>query len=191
MSSVSQPFGLRPKYHGSGGLIRPTPGPYTITTGYSSNILQNQPVKIIPSSTGEGTLAAAAIGDHFIGTFQGVEWTDTDGRRNYSNKWTANVAGSDIVAYVTEDPNIIYEIQSNAALTVADIGKQYNFTAITAGSAVTGLSALMLDVASVDTNASLQVMNISPAPDNAWGDTYVIVQVRISEHQFVADVASF
>lgn len=192
MSSTSAPFGLRPYNHGSGGLIRPTPGPYTITTGYSSAIYQNQPVKIIPSSTGEGTIGAAAVNDRFIGTFQGVEWTDTSGRRQYDNKWTANTAGTDIVAYVTEDPNIIYEIQANAALTVADIGKQYDFTtAGTTSSALVGFSSMALDVASVAANAALQVLNIVPGPDNAWGDAYPIVQVRISEHQMVADVAGF
>lgn len=188
MSSTSAPFGLRPSYSPS-GVIRPTA--YTITTGYSSNILQNQPVKIVPSSTGEGTIAAAAIGDRFIGTFQGVEYTDTNGRRVVSNKWIASTAATDIVAYVTLDPSIVYDIQSNAALTVADIGKQYDFSTITAGSTTTGLSQLMLDVASAATNASLRLIGITPGPDNAWGDTYVIVQVQISEHQNVADVAAY
>jgi hypothetical protein len=188
MSSVSQPFGLRPVYSPS-GTVRPTA--YSILTGYASNILQNQPVKIVTSSTGEGTIAAAAIGDRFIGTFQGVEFTDTDGRRRVSNKWTASLAATDIVAYVTLDPTIVYEIQSNAALTVADIGKQYDFTTIGTGSTVVGISQMMLDVASAAANASFRLIGITPGPDNNWGDTYVIAQVQISEHQNVADVAAY
>ena len=188
MSSVSQPFGLRPVYSPS-GVVRPTA--YSILTGYASNILQNQPVKIVTSSTGEGTIAAAAIGDRFIGTFQGVEFTDTDGRRRVSNKWTASLAATDIVAYVTLDPTSVYEIQSNAALTVADIGKQYDFTTIGTGSTVVGISQMMLDVASAAANASFRLIGITPGPDNNWGDTYVIAQVQISEHQNVADVAAY
>lgn len=187
MSATSQPFGLRASYHPS-GVVRPAQ--YTILTGYASNIFQNQPVKIVPSSTGEGTIAAAAVGDRFIGTFQGVEWTDTDGRRRVSNKWTASTAGTDIVCYVTLDPAIVYEIQSNAALAITDIGKQYDFTAAS-GSTVVGLSTQMLDVASAAANASLQLVGITAGSDNAWGDTYVIAQVRISEHQMAADVAAF
>ena len=91
MSTTSAPFGLAVDYHPS-GVTRPTM--YSILTGYASNILQNQPVRIIPSSTGEGTLAPAAIGATLIGTFQGVEWTDSDGRRRVSNKWTASTAAS-------------------------------------------------------------------------------------------------
>jgi len=170
-------------------VVRPTA--YTILTGYATNIFQNQPVKIVTSSTGEGTIAAAAIGDRFIGTFQGVEFTDSDGRRRVSNKWTASLAATDIVAYVTLDPTIVYEIQSNAALAITDIGKQYDFTTIGTGSTVVGISQMMLDVASATTNASFRLIGITPGPDNNWGDTYVIAQVQISEHQNVADVAAY
>jgi hypothetical protein len=184
MSSTSAPFGLRAAYSPS-GVVRPTA--FTIVSAYNAGILQNQPVKLGT----DGSIQAAAIGDRFIGTFSGVEFTDTDGRRRVSNKWTASTSGTDIVAYATLDPTMVYEIQSNAALNLTDIGKQYDFTTITAGSTTTGLSALMLDVASSATNASMRVINISPGPDNAWGDTYVIAQVQISEHHMVADVAAF
>lgn len=187
MSAISQPFGLRAAYSPS-GTVRPAA--YTITSGYASNIFQSQPVKIVPSSTGEGTIAAAAVGDRFIGTFCGVEWTDTDGRRRVSNKWTTGTVGTDIVCYVTLDPTIVYEIQSNAALAVSDIGKQYDFT-VASGSTVVGVSSQMLDVASAAANASLRLLGITPGPDNAFGDTYVIAQVQISEHQMVADQAAF
>lgn len=184
MSATSAPFGLRPVYSPS-GTIRPVA--YSIATGYASNILQNQPIKIHT----DGYINAAAAGDRFVGTFQGVEYTDTDGRRRVSNKWTASTAATDIVAYVTVDPSIVYEIQSDAALSIGDIGKEYDFTTAGTGSTVTGLSAMMLGVSTSAANAGLQLLNISPGADNAWGDTYVVAQVRISEHQLVADVAAF
>jgi len=186
MSATSQPFGLRPVYSPS-GVVRPVA--MSILTGYGSNILQNQPVKIGTN----GTIEAAAIGDRFVGTFQGVEFTDSEGRRRVSNKWTASTAGTDIIAYVTVDPSIVYEIQSSATIAVSDIGSQADFTTITAGSATTGLSQLMLDAATLTAvgNASLKILNASPGPDNAFGDTYVILQVQIAEHQFVADRVAF
>ena len=184
MSATSAPFGLRAVYSPS-GVVRPQA--MTILTGYAANILQNQPVKIGTN----GTIEAAAIGDRFIGTFGGVEWTDTDGRRRVSNKWTTGTAGTDIIAYVTLDPTMVYEIQSNAALNVLNIGEQYDSTTITAGSTTTGLSQMMLDVASTAANASLRLIGITPGSDNNWGDTYVIAQVQISEHQNVADRAAY
>ena len=182
MSATSAPFGLRPANSRS-GVVRTAA--MTIATGYATAIFQNQPVKIGT----DGTLQAAAAGDRFVGTFQGVEYTDSDGRRRVSNKWTASTAGTDIVAYATTDPSIVYEIQSGAALNVANIGEQYDFSA-GAGDATTGLSSQTLNVASTAANAGLRLLGITPGPDNNWGDTYVIAQVQISEHQMVADVAA-
>lgn len=182
MSSTSAPFGLKPAYHPSGS-VRPTA--YSIVTGYATTIYQYQPVKLV-----DGQIEAAAVNDRFIGTFSGVEWTDSEGRRRVSNKWTAATAGTDIVAYATLDPAIVYIIQSNATMTAADIGAQYDFTAAS-GNTTTGLSSQMLDTASVANNAALRVIGLEPGVSSAWGDTYVIVQVQISEHQNVADVADY
>jgi hypothetical protein len=186
MSTTSQPFGLRPAYSPSGTL---RPAAYTIVTGYAANILQNQPVKI----AADGSIQAAAIGERFIGTFQGVEFTDSDGRRRVSNKWTASLAATDIVAYVTLDPTMVYEIQANGSIALTDIGSQADFTTITAGSTVTGLSALMLDQATLTNsgNASLRIIGVAPGPDNAFGDNFTIVQVQIAEHQNIADRAAY
>lgn len=182
MSSTSAPFGLRPVYSPS-GVVRPTA--YSVDPTYATTIYQNQPVKLV-----DGNLEAAGVGDRFIGTFQGVEWTDSDGRYRVSNKWSAQSGASNITAYATLDPSIVYEIQSNATMDATTIGGQYDFTAAS-GNATTGLSSQMLDVSSIANNASFRVIGITPSATNAWGDNYVIVQVQISEHQNVADVADY
>jgi hypothetical protein len=76
---------------------------------------------------------------------------------------------------------------------VTDIGKQADFTVITAGSTTTGLSAMMLDTATLTDsgNAQVRIIGLSPAPDNDFGDSFTIVQVQISEHQNVADRAAY
>ena len=76
---------------------------------------------------------------------------------------------------------------------MTDIGKQADFTVITAGSTVTGLSAMMLDTATLtDTgNAQMRIIDLAPAPDNNFGDNFTIVQVQVSEHQNVADRAAY
>lgn len=188
MSATAAPFGLLPAYHGGGGTVRPTS--YSITSGYATSILSGGPVRIIPSSTGEGTIAAAAAGESAIGTFMGVRWTDSDGMTRFSNKWTASTTGTSIECWVTEDPNIFYQIQANATLTQGVIGRQYDWSA-ESGNTTVGNSNVSLNVASAATNAGLQIVGLRPGPDNAWGDTYPTVIVRISEHQFVANVASF
>lgn len=183
MPSTASPYGLIPVNHPS-GVIRPFA--MTIASGYAANVFQNQPVKIDT----DGTLVVAAAGDTFIGTFQGVEWTDSDQRRRISNKWTTGTVGTEVVAYVTIDQTITYQIQSNAALAIADIGKQYDFSAA-AGNTTTGLSSQSLNVASSAANAGLRLIGIVSGPDNNWGDTYVNALVQISEHQNTANVAAY
>ena len=186
MSSTANPFGLRPVQHPS-GVIRPAVG--TIASAYASNILQNQPVAI----AADGTITAAAVGARFRGVFQGVEYTDSEGRRRVTNRWTANLVATDIVAYFTEDPAIVYEIQASGSITQADVGSQADFTAISAGSLVTGMSAIALNQATLTNsgNASLRILGIAPGPDNAAGDSFTIVRVQISEHQNVADIVAY
>jgi hypothetical protein len=190
MTTTAQPYGLRPSSHPS-GTIRPVA--QTIATGYAVNIFQNQPVRIAPSTGSgqtEGTIVAAATGEAFIGTFQGVEFTDSDGRYRVSNKWTASQAATTITAYVTTDPTIVYEVQTNANVTVSDIGKQFDFANTTAGNTTTGLSTASLDVASSAANASVRLISLSDAVEDTATDTYLTVQVQISEHQFIADKAA-
>jgi hypothetical protein len=50
---------------------------------------------------------------------------------------------------------------------------------------------MMLGVSTTAANASMRVIGLTPGPDNAWGDAFPIVQVQISEHQNVADVAGY
>ncbi len=190
MTTTAQPFGLRPSSHPS-GVIRPVA--YTIASGYAANIFQNQPVRIAPSTGSgqtEGTIVAAATGEAFIGTFQGVEFTDSDGRYRVSNKWTASTSATTITAYVTSDPTIVYEVQTNANVTTADIGKQYDFANTTSGNSTTGLSSASLDVASAAANASVRLIGLSNAVEDTATDAYLTVEVQISEHQFVADKAA-
>jgi hypothetical protein len=182
-NTINAPFGFQPVYHSS-GFVRPQA--MTMTNNYGTNILQYQPVKI-----DAGVVVPAAAGDAFVGTFMGVEFTDSDGRRRVSNKWVGGNIGTDITAYITLDPLIVYQIQSNAAVTVDDIGEQFNFGSITAGSLTTGLSQAVLDVSSSAANAQMRLIGITPGPDNAFGDTYVVCQVEISEHQNVADRAAY
>ena len=192
MSSTSAPFGMRPAYHPSGldranalsnGIpIVSTSGNNNL--GYATNILKGQPVKM----TTNGTLNVAAAGDAFLGCFAGVEWTDTTGRRRISNYWPASESfqtGS-VVAYYYNDPNIVYEIQTDGTVDQTLIGAECDLSNTTDGSTVTGLSQCTLSASPVaaGSTAGMRVIALAPYADNAWGDNYVIVQAQIAEYQF-------
>ena len=185
MPSVSAPFGLRPSFHPS-GEIRPTSG--SIASGYSSNIFLYAPVAYL-----DGTITLAAAAARAVGTFLGVQWTDTQGRRNFSNKWPASTVGTEIVCWFTTDQAIVYSIQSAAAITESDIGEQADWSTndTNAGNTTTGLSNVTIGTPSASGNNGLRIVGLTASPDNAWGDTYTIVNVTISEHQNTADIAAY
>ncbi len=185
MSTTSAPFGLQPIYHDSG---EERPVQTNIDVGYTTNIYLYSPVKLV-----DGLLNLAAVGDRSIGTFLGVRYVDVNGRPVFSNKWVAQAGATDIVAWYTRDPYIVYSIQANATLTIEAIGEQYDWTTndTNAGNLTTGLSSVMLDVASAAANAGLRVIGLTDSPLNAWGDAFPVVQVQISEHQNVADQVAY
>jgi hypothetical protein len=191
MSATNAPFGLRPAFHPS-GLDRAQALANGITSGYSSNILKGQPVKYSASA---GVIVVASAGAAWSGAFAGVEWTDSTGRRRVSNYWPASttfITGS-CVAYFYNDNNIVYEIQSDATIAQTSIGIEYNFSNTTNGSTTTGLSACTLGVSTAIGNGSqgdMRVVDIAPYPDNAWGDSYVVLRVVNAYSQFFGNFTS-
>ena len=181
MSATSAPFGMRPAFHPS-GLDRARAYVDGIVSAYGSDILKGQPVKLVTA----GNIEPAASGDPFLGAFDGVEWTDTTGRRRISNYWPASTAGSNIVAYFYQDPNIVYEIQSDGTLAQTAIGDEADITNPYDGSTTTGLSQCTISTSLAGSGASkvLRIIDIAPYPDNAWGDNYVIVRVQINKYQY-------
>ena len=185
MSSTNAPFGLRPAFHPS-GLDRAVALADGILSGYTSDILKGQPVKMDTS----GQIQPAGAGESFLGAFAGVEWTDTTGRRRVSNYWPANTAyqtGS-CIAYFYTDPNIVYEIQAAGTINQTAVGGEADLSNTTAGSTTTGLSQATLSttIQGSGGSAQMRIINLAPYPDNAWGDSYTIVQATISEHQYTA-----
>ena len=189
MSATNAPFGLRPAFHPS-GLDRAQALAGGIPSAYSSDILKGQAVLYV---AGSGVIEPVnATGDSLSGAFAGVEWTDTTGRRRVSNYWPANTAyqtGS-CVAYFYNDPNIVYEIQADGSVAQTSIGLDANLSNFAAGSNVTGLSqaTLSASILSTGVQGQVQVLDLAPYVDNAWGDNFTIVRVQVARRQIAAVV---
>jgi len=219
MSATFQPFGLKPVYHPS-GLDRAVPfvgtntfvpgtsysAPYSLSSGQS--FYEFQPVAI--TSSGQLTIAnQTASSGKVYGVFNGVEYTNSDGRRSVAKyaALTTLAAATNIVFWIFSDPAIVYEIQCNGSVTSAAIGTEYNFDTTT-GSTVTdgyaigvggaGFSTTALLATAVGTGNQGQVRVVGlgreaayPAGNtNQWGDAYTIVQVQISNNTFAAPSVS-
>ena len=220
MATTLKPFGLKPVYHPS-GLDRATPfvGTNTYTAGagsytapYSLSVgqafYQFQPVAV--NSSGQLTIAnAAAASGTVYGVFDGVEFTDSQGRRSVA-KWASKLtldASTDIIFWVFTDPELVYEAQANGSVTTAGIGSQYNFetdsglapaSGISIGNGGAGFSTCALNNTPVASGAQGQVRVVGlgreaaypPGETNRWGDAFTIVQVKIANNAFVAPKVS-
>lgn len=184
MSATSAPFGLRPAYHPS-GLDRAQGLANIIESGYAQNILKGQAVKLAAAT---GYVVRADATDALYGVFDGVEWTDTTGRRRVSNYWptgTAYQTGS-LIAYIWTDPQVVYEIQAAGSIAQTAIGAEFDLSSPYAGSTTTGLSQALMDTSAASANTSkvLRVIDLAPYPGNDWGDAYTIVRVQIAKFQY-------
>lgn len=190
MSATSAPFGLRPAFHPS-GLDRAQALANGIPSAFSTAIYKGQPVRYQTTALGGtlGTITPATTSGAWVGAFAGVEFTDTTGRRRVSNYWPANTAyqtGS-CVAYFYNDPNIVYEIQADGSIAQTNIGNEFPFSNVTAGSTTTGLSAATLNAAGAvgsGNQGQMRIVDIAPYPDNDWGDSFTIVRVVCAQSQF-------
>ena len=221
MSTTLKPFGLKPSFHPS-GLDRSTPfagtnsyitgtanfsPSYTLSAGEA--FYQYQPVAVV-SGTGALTYASSTT-DRLIGSFDGVEFTDSQGRRSVA-KWISKEAldaSSQIIFWLFTDPQLVYEIQATGPITQANIGRDFNFsssvgyspaygtTVGTSGGA--GFSTCALNPTPVTAGTGqgqVKVVGLGrevayPTGElNAWGDLNTIVQVQIANSQLVAPSVS-
>jgi len=196
MSSTSAPFGFRPSYHNSGQM---RPKAYTIASGYAVGIFSGDPVKltdagVIQLGTSDGTRSGTVDGISLLGIFAGVEYTDSTGKPVVSNQWPASTAATNIVAYVYDDPETLFDVQydnPSAGTTVQTaVGEECDWTvASPGGSTQTGLSNTYLTAIQA-TSGQFQITGFAYSIFDSITDAYVQVTVRINEHHYKAPVNS-
>ncbi len=188
MPATLTPFGMRPVYHPS-GIIRMSQ--YAIAAAYNTAIYYNAPVTL--NTSGLVELAAAGNDEFILGSFAGVAYTEAAGRRVYRTFWPGAVSGAtDIECYVNDDPEIVFAMQANATLDQTDVGEQGNVVNPGAGSTVTGYSTAAFAASTATAgNRQLAILGFARLPDNAAGDTYPILHVKIAQHRFRARPTGF
>jgi hypothetical protein len=192
MPTENAPFGFMPIRTRSGAKqpqyeIREG----AIPSGYGTAMYTNQMIKLV---TG-GTIQPAAAGDRVLGTFAGCEFVDSDGRVRVSSYWPASqtiLTGTEVTVYYYSAQDTVYRVQAAGTLAITSVGDQADLSNATDANTTAGLSqqTLSITLAGAAGNAQFRILRLGEDVDNAWGDTYVIVDVEISEHQYTADVAA-
>ena len=186
MANKDAPFGLRPVRMMGGEPYSGGQSRYRIASGATTPIYQGDLVT---------QLTAGVLGRHaatgtvpIVGVFNGCSYTDpTSGEQVYKNYYPGSISASDIVASVVDNPNVVFEVQSDAALPVADLFGNFDIVdGSPVGDTKSGRSNTELDVTTGATTATLplKALDISQDPDNsdvssANTNAYVVIQNHI------------
>ena len=196
MSSTSAPFGFRPSYHNSGQM---RPKAYTIASTYAANIFSGDPVKLTDSGviqlgTSDGTRSGTTDGITLLGIFAGCQYLDATGKPTISPFWPSGTTGTEIVAWVYDDPETLYDVQYNnpspGTTVQTAVGEECDWTvASPGGSTQTGLSNTYL-TAIQSTSGQFQITGFAYNINDSLTDAYVQVTVRLNEAAYKAAVNS-
>ena len=174
-------FGLRPI--GKVGQNRDAQGLSEYSVATSPTIIYfNDAVKAVDS----GTIAVAAAGNTLLGSLNGSFYTDPTTQKPTWRNYVPNVAASDIVAFVSDDPYERFEIRSNntGASAQTDVFNNANITYL-AGDSANYVSRTRLNDATLTTSSEqLQILgSTKDTGDNKITQSHVVWVVRINEHQ--------
>lgn len=177
------PQGVYPVYHPSGD-VRQAQQKDGVASAYGTALYSGTPIKY----TTDGTFIAVGTGADVVqGIFMGCQFTTADGRRIVSPYWPAGqtyVAGSCIVFWQPIDQNAIYEGETNATVAATIIGEAINLANTSQGSASTGQSTQALNATTTGaTPGTFTVVGLAEYPNNAWGDPFVRLRVKVGTPQ--------
>ena len=187
MANVTERFGLRPSRQLNGSPFINAQNRYRVATDNSTNIYQGDVV--IPFNSGTVGRAVANTSTPAVGVFNGCFYTDpTTQKPTWKNYLPSSVTATDIVAFVIDAPDTVFEVNANGVFAVADIFKNFSVNNVT-GNIQTGISYVQLDVANSGTDSTYLVQAIDISGDVLNSDVTVSnanVLVRINNHFYKA-----
>ena len=187
MANVTERFGLRPSRQLNGSPFINAQNRYRVATNNSTNIYQGDVV--IPFDSGTVGRAVANTSTAAVGVFNGCFYTDpTTQKPTWKNYLPGSTVASDIVAFVIDAPDTVFEVNANGVFGVADIFKNFSVNNVT-GNIQTGISYVQLDVANSGTDSTYLVQAIDISGDVLNSDVAVSnanVLVRINNHFYKA-----
>ena len=202
MANADTPFGLRPIRHKSGAPYNGAVNPYVIEAADSTgDAFIGDAVVRITGGANTAAVTVPGVGHFPIGTLPSVIVTaagTVDGATkvitgvivsfaadptNLERKHRAD--DTQRVCMVCDDPDVVFEIQADGAVTAANIGTNANLVKTHSGSTVTGLSGFELDASDLgtpDLSDQLRVVRAVNREDNDTTLTHAKVEVIINQH---------
>ena len=186
MANQDAAFGLRPIGRIGGTPYTGGQSRYRIAANYGTAIFQGDMVMQVTGGTVEIHADGGTV--PIVGVFNGCQYTDpTTGEQKFSNYYPASTNASDLIAFIIDDPMVVFEVQADAAFPVADLFGNFDVVYTSAGSTTTGISGSELKVTDggTATTLSLKAIDISEDPENSdVASANTNVKVVIQNHIF-------
>lgn len=182
MANLDASFGMKPVRMMGGSPYSGGQSRYRIAANYGTSIFQGDMVMQVTGGTVEIHADGGTV--PIVGVFNGCTYTDpTSGEQVFSNYYPASTNASDIIAFIHDDPNTVFEVQADDTFPVADLFGNFDIVYTNSGSTYTGISGAELDVTTGATATSLplKAIDISQDPDNsdvASANTNVLVVIQ-------------
>ena len=172
MAAAATPYGAEPigTLSASGsfsGKVRHFP----IAASYATQISYGDFVQCVSDGSVARSAVTTTVPTGLVGVFMGCAYTDpTTNQKTFSQFWPASNAATDAVAYVADDPFLVFKMQGDGTMAATTVFN--NATAInTAGSATIGRSKNAIDADSAATTNTLPIRILELIDDPA-GNTY-------------------
>ena len=185
MATSATPYGLKPVKRADGTPYAGAVTHYLLDpAGVANNIFYGSIVQLaatgyveLADGTGKdittNNFGGASIGA--AGVFVGCEYVDNNGQTQYSQYYPSGSLSA--VAYVVDDPNVLFQAQLDAVSGQDDVGTVTGFAAAqnatTSGSTSTGNSSMALDATVQTSVGGLLIMGFVSATDDAYPDVLV------------------
>jgi len=145
-----------------------------IASGYATAIFYGDFVKLVAAGTLEKAAVTTSVVAGTVGIFVGCSYTDpSTSQLTFNQQFPASTAASDIMAYVVDDPKLVFKMQGDEAIAQTGLGN--NISAVsTAGSTSIGRSKNALDGGSIATTNTLplRVLEFVEGPNSTVGDAF-------------------
>jgi hypothetical protein len=185
MSSVATPNGAEAiGTISSSGSFTGKVRHYPIATTYGTQISNGDFVTIVAGGGVEKNVVTDTATAVTLGIFMGCSYTDpTTGQFTQSNYWPASNAATDAVAYVNDDPHVLFRMQADGTVAAADRGLN-SAIVVTAGNTAIGRSRNALDQSELAATATLplRVVDFIDGPDSAAGDAFTDLVCMFNVH---------
>ena len=146
-----------------------------IASGYATAIFYGDFVKLVNTGTVEKDTGTATMTP--VGIFMGCCYTDPGTNQpTFNQTYPASTAADDIMAYVLDDPDCVFRMQSDEALAQTTLGNNVGVVQ-TAGSTSIGRSKNAVDgsTAATTNTLPLRILEFVDGPDSEVGDAFTDV----------------